>query len=455
MSGFFAMYWVDPQMKHAGPYTSIVIGGGPGGLGPLLWAAQHGLLERWLGQGLALVERSDRLGGSLGRYGINSDSLGGSYLECLDAPALPKALQPLRSDPVALEMERYRAAFPPLPLVDRYMRGIGEAVASAFAGQPASALHLHTAAQSVQLLDDGMVAVSISDEGDRPQRLLARSAIVALGGQQDWRDQIGAPGLRFGDCAIQHALPSDEFLSHEGLKEANRIIATARGRRIVLLGGSHSAYAAAWALLQLPAASSIGDGQIAILQRRPPRVFYPDRTAAAADSYDIDPGDICIRTQRINRMGGLRGHGRDIWRRITRRPGVHPETRVSVLPIQTFGATDLRRLVEEAALVIPCLGYRSATMPILDAAGRRLPLMADCNTDSVDDRCRIRLENGTSLPNVFGIGLGTGFRPTQAMGCEPNFSGQANSLWLYQNDIGAVIYHAVQDMVPDSEAAAA
>jgi hypothetical protein len=32
------------------------------------------------------------------------------------------------------------------------------------------------------------------------------------------------------------------------------------------------------------------------------------------------------------------------------------------------------------------------------------------------------------------------------MGCEPNFNGQANSLWLFQNDMGALIYHAIQAM---------
>ena len=29
------------------------------------------------------------------------------------------------------------------------------------------------------------------------------------------------------------------------------------------------------------------------------------------------------------------------------------------------------------------------------------------------------------------------------MGGEPNFDGQANSLWLYQNDIGEVIYRGI------------
>jgi hypothetical protein len=45
---------------------------------------------------------------------------------------------------------------------------------------------------------------------------------------------------------------------------------------------------------------------------------------------------------------------------------------------------------------------------------------------------------------VFGIGLGTGFKPSPGMGGEPSFRGQANSLWLYQNDIGGVVYRGVQ-----------
>jgi hypothetical protein len=42
------------------------------------------------------------------------------------------------------------------------------------------------------------------------------------------------------------------------------------------------------------------------------------------------------------------------------------------------------------------------------------------------------------------------------MGCEPNFDGQANSLWLYQNDIGGLIYrgiHAAMEPLPVASAA--
>jgi hypothetical protein len=35
------------------------------------------------------------------------------------------------------------------------------------------------------------------------------------------------------------------------------------------------------------------------------------------------------------------------------------------------------------------------------------------------------------------------------MGGEPNFTGQANSLWLYQNDIGATVFRGVQQSMLD------
>jgi hypothetical protein len=131
------------------------------------------------------------------------------------------------------------------------------------------------------------------------------------------------------------------------------------------------------------------------------------------------------------------------------RPGCEPETRIAIVDVADLDADELRTLMDEAALVAPCLGYRSATLPIIDPSGHRLALRADANGDAVGDDCRLVLADGSVLPNVYGIGLGTGFRPSRGMGCEPNFSGQANSLWLYQNDIGATIYRGIHDKAED------
>ena len=139
--------------------SSIIIGGGPGGLGPLIWAAQQGLLPAWLDRGVAVVERQTYLGGTLGRCGIHSDSLGGSYLECLEASGLPPELQPLIHEPVAREMDAYRDSFPPLRLVDRFQRRIGVALGAMLAER--SALHLSTEARAVRLRPDGSEAKAL------------------------------------------------------------------------------------------------------------------------------------------------------------------------------------------------------------------------------------------------------------------------------------------------------
>jgi hypothetical protein len=125
------------------------------------------------------------------------------------------------------------------------------------------------------------------------------------------------------------------------------------------------------------------------------------------------------------------------------------------MPLQQFTAAQLHAMIEEAALVVPSFGYRSAMLPVFDADGERLALAADAGGTAVAQDGRLLLGDGSSLPNLFGIGLGTGYRLPASMGGEPNFNGQANSLWLYQNDIGAVIYRGIHERLRQPAAAIA
>ncbi|SEP44284.1 phosphoglycerate kinase [Rhodospirillales bacterium URHD0017] len=433
--------------------SSVIVGGGPGGLGPIIWAAQHGLLPAWLDRGVAVVDRQAHLGGTLGRFGIKSDSLGGSYLECLEAAGLPPELQPLRDEPLAHEMAQYRDSFPPLVLVDRYMQRIGIALAGMLAER--SALHLCTEARAIHLRRDGSVEVEITGPDGRESVLAARSAVVALGGRQRWMHGELKPGLALANCRLRHVMPSDRALSTAGLKEARQILAEAGRRQILILGGSHSAYSVAGAFLELPGAERLAKGQIVILQRREPRIFYPDRQAALDDLYDVDPGDVCPRTQRVNRMGGLRGFGREMWRQIAERPRTTPEPRVVTMDMQHLSTGELGAMIAEAALVVPSFGYRSAMLPVFGAGGERMTLNAELGGVAVGEQSRLLLSDGASLPNLFGIGLGTGYKLPSSMGGEPNFDGQANSLWLYHNDIGAIIYRAIHELTHQPAAAVA
>src|SRR4051812_17506174 len=103
------MSWLD-RVGRPSILSTVIIGGGPGGPGPRFWAAQNARLGGWRARGVTLLERSGRLGGNLGRYGINSDSLGGSYLECLAPDVIPEPMRRLRDDAVTADMTLFRDA---------------------------------------------------------------------------------------------------------------------------------------------------------------------------------------------------------------------------------------------------------------------------------------------------------------------------------------------------------
>ena len=49
------------------------------------------------------------------------------------------------------------------------------------------------------------------------------------------------------------------------------------------------------------------------------------------------------------------------------------------------------------------------------------------------------MQAGAPVPGAFGIGLAAGYVPSGQLGGERSFRGQANGLWLWQNDVGRII----------------
>lgn len=422
-----------------------IIGAGAAGIGPLVWAAQNNKLHAWLDVGMAIVEQRAAAGGDIGKYVVDADSQGTSFLECLDAPAAQDLLAPLRAEAAIQDLERYRRAYPPLSLVGQYMDRLGATFTSFVAGHPGGSFLTNTAARSLHLGRDDTVTVRLSSG----EALAARTILLALGGRQDMaaaRNLELLPGVRLADLARTEIMLSDRLLTADGLAEADRILAQARRPRLIILGGSHSAFSAAWALLNKLPAARFAAGDITLLHRRPPRVFYPTREAAMEDGYAVRDSDICPVTNRVHRLGGLRNRGRDLCRQLTRRPGTVPEPRIHMLSLAdpALSVAQLRGLFDEAALIVTAVGYRLRTMPVFDSDGRPMDLAADHGQRAVERDCRLRLTDGGSLPNVFAMGLGSGYLPWGRMGGEAGFDGQQNSLWLYQNDIGAVVYEEVQ-----------
>lgn len=427
---------------------TLIVGAGPGGTGPLIWAAQIGALHAWLDSGVALVDGSAAIGGTLGRYIVNSDSFGGAYLELLDSRSAREAFEPLVRDPATHEIEGMRHGFPPLTTVGQYFRQLGAILGRILADSGGGEFIPHASVRSLSYRTDGALMAEVAEASGGTATIAAKTAIVALGGRHDWAPHWTAeilPGVRLADYPATKIMSSDLLFTAEGRRRAAATIDAAPSPHVAILGGSHSAFSAAWVMTTLMPEVTFGEGDIAIFMRREPPIFYENREAADADGYPVSSADICPRTLRVHRLGGLRGDGRELWRRLTRRRGTVREKRVVMRPLRdpALSPMALRRHLDDAALIVTAFGYRARTVPIFDVRGRPITLNADQGGQAVGPDGRLLNGRGQPLANLFGIGLGTGYRPLASMGGEASFTGQLNSLWLYQNDIGRVVYEGV------------
>lgn len=430
-------------------YQTVILGGGPAGTGSLVWAARRSLLGEWLDAGIAVIERRQALGGTVGRFTLNADTLGGTFLECLDGPLCGPVLVELRSDPVALELAKWCGGLPPLELVGRFLERLGAALAAQFASHPASLLLTGARATALHLRADGAVTVEISEANGGRRAIRAATAIVALGGYQGtcWSELM--PGMTLEPWRGK-VISSDALLRRGGGFLTRRLLSQAHGTpRAVILGGAHSAFSSAWFLLNRLPGISFGVAGVEILYRSEPRVFFASRAEAVAEEYGFQEEDVCPATGRVFRLSGLRGDGRATYRRIR---DAEPEVRATMRGMGGMSHSELRRLLDAADLIVPAFGYRMMTLPVFDASHRTVPLAT--SGPAVGSDSRLLTAGGCALPNVFGIGLGSNFRPWGPMAGEPSFRGQQNSLWLYQNGLGEMIYAGARHYAPSRPAMA-
>jgi hypothetical protein len=424
------------------PLRAVVLGAGPAGTGPLVNAQQRGLLSRLLDAGLAVVDRQDRMGrGTIGRYIINSDTTAGTFLECLAGQEAGLFARVSGTDALR-QLEELRRSAAPLRLVGEFLGEIGGALQQAVDAHPVSRFLPRTRAVAVRRTADGGFATAVEpSDGGRTYELRSRYVVSALGGYQDRERALTAPiapGVRLADRYADRVLLTEQVLTADGPARLEKMLEAGGSRRVVIIGGSHSAFSSAWVLLH-QVSGEFGAGDITILHRRPPRLFYPTAADAHAEGYtDFGPDDLCPLTGRVYRLAGLRWDSRELLRRIWAVGGAPAERRVRLVPLDPAVDDGVSALLDDAAVIIPAFGYRPVTVPVLDEHGRPVELAGagPGTRPLVDDRCRVLDAGGVPVPGMFGIGLASGFVLDGPLGGERSFTGQTNGLWLYQNGIG-------------------
>jgi hypothetical protein len=429
--------------------NTLIVGGGPAGLAPLISASRAGLLDRIMTDGVAIAERGRSLGaGRIGRYAINSDSTANTLVSCIRDNPHP-ALAELCRHPVIEAVAAYGTASVPLTLVGEFMNAVGKALRDVLARTGNPALLGHEAIGSRQTRD-GLWRTRLRRVSDGAEVFVSsRFLVLATGGHQplaalEDRYVGGSPLL---PAYAAKLMQSDDALTSAGLERIAARLAAGRNKRIAIIGSSSSALACANAVLRAPFGREVGDGAVALLHRRPLHIFYPSAAEALADGYDeFTREDICPISGFVFRLSGLRLEARELLMAARGIGGRVPEKRLRLHRVGAEADPIAIRILDEADVIVAALGYRPRALPLLAVSGRPLALLAEGpgTQPLVDSECRVVDARGVPIGGLLGIGLASGFFSRELVGGEVNFSGQTNSLWQWQNSVGGLIARQIQ-----------
>lgn len=410
---------------NAGPFGLVLCGLGPAGAGVLVAAARVGRLREMLDQGVAAFDARpvEQLGGSLRDYRIRANSFAEVFLESLDEPGSRELLAGLANTPQAQDLRAARRTYPPLELAGAFTDLVSRRVAEVLERHPRCSLTTATTVTAIDVRDHGVV---VRDAAGR--ETLARVSVICLGGEPvaDTDDGVVARLLKVWTGA--RAVVGDDAVRNPA--------ALVAARHVTVLGGSHTAWAVAARCL-----TDASDVRVALVQRRPPPLYFQSRADARAAGYAFDDvGDVCPLSGRVHRFGGLRGPARELAASSSDRLDVH------TLP-GPWTPELLRDLVPVTDLVVPCLGYR-ARLPEISIDGELL--------DRRRAESLVGTDGGASAPGsgLFAHGLGAGLRPLPAAGGEPAYAGRLDGVWLYQHDAGDVMVQRVMDRLDRAEVSA-
>jgi hypothetical protein len=399
------------------------------------------MLER----GVVIVERSEVVGaGELGRYSISSDSATEAFLDAVMRTEEP-ALAALRSHPTVTAMSPYIGGSVPLEMVASYLRLVGETLCDLVKNSPHGLVLRGYTALSTQRTALGGWTTRVRCERTGQERSIATQSVVLATGAHQPQSRLHSEkiaGVPLLPTYTGKVFQSAELLTKQGLEEIQDRLQQEIEPKIVVVGGSTSGGAVARVLLNDAKRLAFGKHGVTFMHRRPLRIFYNSAAEALEDGYtDFGSRDICSVTGRVYRLGGFRLETRELMMRAMRMSGRSGEPRLKLHALAEEQPSTTKKLLDEAHVIVAALGYRPRALSILAEDGGQMKLKCSCDAmrAMVDETSHVLAQDETPIAGLYGIGLASGFVPSGKLGGEESFTGQANSLWLWQHDIGAMI----------------
>lgn len=449
----------DEDMVHV-----AILGGGPGGIGPLVRASRIGKLNALLKLGVAIFDKqpADQYGnGSLGSYVISSNTSASAFLNHFMREVQGESSElfdPMMSSPLVREIEAYHHSVCPLRLAGKIFALAAGQLRKAMSKWSSCSTHFETTVQSVTLLEDGSLEVKGLAKDNTVTTVRTRNVVMAMGGQQ---------GLNLVDPPLRkRTVTGLTFLTEEGVKSLRHKLRNAKSRRVLIVGGSHTSFSVAWACLNRvcydaddpsKALWNWKRGDITMIHRSQIRVYYNSAAEAKRDGYtELDPG--CLSNSgRVNPFSGLRGDSKSLYKDILS----GREKRIQLVKITPESANSpigkgalWKSLLQGVEQVVLAIGMQTNKVPVIRPDGTEVAMLTDSQgLVKSDDRGRLLMSDGKPCPNIFGIGVGHS-QPANAsqVGGETRTSNRrADGVRMYVQLYGHIILSNLINLPPPEE----
>eukprot|EP00931_Biecheleriopsis_adriatica_P018036 TRINITY_DN12736_c0_g1_i1.p1 TRINITY_DN12736_c0_g1~~TRINITY_DN12736_c0_g1_i1.p1 ORF type:complete len:690 (-),score=110.07 TRINITY_DN12736_c0_g1_i1:143-2212(-) len=426
--------WEDPEQqlppRSTDSYHTIILGGGPAGLGILYHAAIRGELESWLDEGILILERSAYLGsGTLRNFHVQSNSAGTAFID-----VFAKSSNASRLFPRSSSSARARAINVTRPVqlaeVAALLEEMAEELQSVVDRHPASRVILRSDVKDLEISSEGLQKVTYRNQFRQLKLAQGRHVIIAMGGYEDF-DACLDGGLGLTNLSLHRC----GFRSLTGARDTlENVSVLTEDHELVVVGNSHSA----WSLLA-ELERRQWQGHATVISRSQPRYFFYTETEARGAGVDFHAlEDVCPLTGRINRFRGLRGSARDLAKQVEDMEtiGVHGWIRRIHNGTSDQETTELCQSLADANVVCAA-GYRPR-WPRIRVNGKLANVDETVNTATA----QVVTDQGI-LKHTYAYGLGAGLRLSADIGGELHAWGRtrADGVWLYMFDVSGLVYN--------------
>jgi len=417
-------------------YDILIIGGGPAGTGLLMKALNDGTRNNFFDRRVALVEKSSQLiTGNITQYKVNSDTLSDVFLECIEGAISNFISVGKLSDEIEF-VKSYKGKSIPLPKLEAYFKKLGDLLQEALASAQKCEFFMNTTVDKVVRNDDGIYTVHLL--GKRGP-ITTKQIVLATGGVP--KTLLNENQTFANTVSLSHYLDKivhSDIILRLGLDHGIKLKLKDKPK-VVILGGSHSAFSVAHYLLNGTDGIPFRNGDIQMWSATLPKIYFNTKEEALASGYDdFGEEDFCPVTGKLYRLAGLRMDGRELYMQMLG-VGQSIKEKRATHNVYTNQTVEIEEQLKTASLIITAYGYRLNIIPFFNAYGQKIYFKGTKTNHWVNDSCELLDENEKAVPNVFASGLATGFIPKGELGGEPSFRGQTNGIWYYQNAIADLI----------------